>query len=152
MSDPTGKVGCARSTAVREDGSSIVFATVVKALSAGQNMHIAEEYARTVGRQPPTIIYPPTPPYVPPGEGDRHEHLVLPDMGSPDEGSIADIEYRSMLGKRSDDSEKSPVVEKAKVGEKAEFVRNAGSDTLNTEGSKQEVSTQAVLTTPSHVS
>jgi hypothetical protein len=85
---------------------------VVKALSAGQNMHIAEEYARTVGRQPPTIQYPPTPPYAPPGEPGHHGHLILPDLGSPDEGSIADIEYRSMLEKRSDGGEKSPVTEK----------------------------------------
>jgi hypothetical protein len=129
------------------------YATVIKALSAGQNMHIAEEYARTVGRQPPTIVYPPIPPYAPPGEGDHYEHLVLPDIGSPDEGSIADIEYRSMLGKQSDGSEKSPIVEKAKVRQKAEFVRKSESDILSIDGPKQEVSNQAVPTTPSgHVS
>jgi len=115
-------------------------------------MHIAEEYARTVGRQPPTIIYPPTPPYAPPGEGDHHERLVLPDMGSPDEGSIADIEYRSMLGKQSDGSEKSPVAEKAKVKEKTGLIRQSENDTPNSEGPKQEVSNQAVHATPSHVS
>ena len=85
---------------------------VIKALSAGQNMHISEEYARTVGRQPPIIEYPPTPPYAPPGETAEQPRMTLSDMGSPDEGSIADIEYRSILEKRSDRGEKSPIVEK----------------------------------------
>jgi hypothetical protein len=116
-------------------------------------MHIAEEYARTVGRQPPTVLYPPTPPYVPPGEGYLDGHSVLPDMGSPDEGSIADIEYRSMLGKHSDGSEKSPVVEKAKIKEKMGLVGKSDGDSPTIDGPKQEVSSQAVQSiAPKHVS
>lgn len=81
----------------------------MKALAAGQNMRIAEEYARTVGIEPGTTQYPPTPPYAPPGE-----HPIAP-MLSPDEGSIPDTERSSMLGKeqvlgeKSDSREKSPI-------------------------------------------
>lgn len=34
----------------------------MKALSAGQNMRIAEEYAATIGKLPPVVQQPPSPP------------------------------------------------------------------------------------------
>jgi hypothetical protein len=86
---------------------------VIKALSAGQNKHIAEEYARTVGRQPGVVEYPPTPPYQ---LTENHQDVLSRNMSGlsmspPDEGSIADIEHKSMIGTRSE-GEKSPVAEK----------------------------------------
>ncbi|KAI5454223.1 hypothetical protein NCC49_004285 [Naganishia albida] len=61
---------------------------IIKAISAGQNSAIAEEYARTVGTQLPTLKTRPT---------DSPSGYTLPD-----EGSIAATEYGSM-------HEKSPV-------------------------------------------
>jgi hypothetical protein len=55
---------------------------VIKAISAGQNSAIAEEYARTVGTQPPRIELRPA---------DSPSGYTLPD-----EGSIATAEYGSM--------------------------------------------------------
>jgi hypothetical protein len=59
-------------------------------------------------------------------------------MGSPDEGSIADIEYRSMLEKRSDAGEKSPVTDKSELKEKGSPIastngRPTDSDLVNKE-------------------
>ena len=62
--------------------------TVIKAISAGQNSAIAEEYARTVGTLPSIIERPPA---------DSPSGFTLPD-----EGSIATAEYGSI-------HEKSPI-------------------------------------------
>lgn len=62
--------------------------SVIKAISAGQNSAIAEEYARTVGTQPPRVKLRPA---------DSPSGYTLPD-----EGSIAATEYGSM-------HEKSPI-------------------------------------------
>lgn len=59
-----------------------MYFAVIKAISAGQNSAIAEEYARTVGTLPPTIERPPA---------DSPSGYTLPD-----EGSIATAEYGSM--------------------------------------------------------
>ncbi|KAJ9103369.1 hypothetical protein QFC19_004468 [Naganishia cerealis] len=73
---------------------------VIKAISAGQNSAIAEEYARTVGRQPPTTEAGPT---------DSPSGYTLPD-----EGSIAVNEYGTMHEKfpldksESEDSSVAP--------------------------------------------
>jgi hypothetical protein len=92
---------------------------VIKAISAGQNSAIAEEYARTVGTQPPTVEQRPA---------DSPSGYTLPD-----EGSIAATEYGSMY-------EKSPVhrpVQSPGRGEKAIQVK--------TETSKEDDSPVHVL-------
>ncbi|KAJ9114999.1 hypothetical protein QFC22_005327 [Naganishia vaughanmartiniae] len=86
---------------------------IIKSISAGQNSAIAEEYARTVGKQPPIIEA---------GPATSPSGYTLPD-----EGSIAATEYGSMLEKSpqhrsrsEDDSEVSHIG----TGEKVDQPKN----------------------------